>query len=116
MVLNSNTPAQFNQKASFGTVKSVLNENTGNYVPTFIAQFTLWCRHNTRSFSRQYQNNGKAEKDSPVIVVRHNSKITDALLVKYQDVQFKISDISIDDSNNFIAYDYLTLEKVKKVG
>jgi SPP1 family predicted phage head-tail adaptor len=116
MALNSNKPAQFNQKAEFGITKSVLNKNTGNYVASFVPQFTLWCRHNTRSFVRQYQNNGHSEKDTPVIVVRHSNRVTDALLVRYRTQLYKIADISVDDSNIVITYDYLTLEKTEKVG
>lgn len=116
MKLNSNAPVQFNKKAEFGTIESILNKNTGNYVAHFVAQFTLWCRHNTRSFSRQYQNTGKSEKDTPVIVIRHDNRVTDALLVRYQGQRYQIHDISPDDSNNAITYDYVTLEKVKKVG
>lgn len=113
MAINSPAPAKFSKRAEFGKNKLVHNPNTGANVSQFVTVFTLWCMPYTRSIYQQIMLTPE-QLDQPVIIVRHNPKISADMLVKYNGVQYTITNISPDDSNTPIAYDYLTLRKKGK--
>lgn len=114
MALNKLTPAAFNKQADFGTVTTKVNLNTGtNNQKVFKPELILWCAPYTRSLNQSYLLAPELQ-NTIVIVVRHNSKINDALKVNYQGTLYSIADLSIDDSNTYIAYDYVTLRKIVK--
>lgn len=113
MPLNNIQPYSLNKKAYFGKNKLVHNPNTGANVTKFVDLFTLWCCPYTRPISQQISLTPE-QLDQPVIIVRHNVKISIDMLVKYNETQYTITNISSDDSNKIIAYDYLTLRKKGK--
>lgn len=111
MALNNVTIASLNKKAFFYTTKSVHNPHTGANTPQLVLALTLWCMPYTRGISQQ-SNLNPEQLDQPIIIVRHNTKITEQMKVKYNDKTYSIVNISPDDSNQMITYDYLTLKKV----
>lgn len=113
MPLNNVQPYSLNKKAEFGANKMVHNPNTGANISQFVTMFTLWCAPYTRAISQQITLTPE-QLDQPIIIVRHNSKITNDMLVKYDNKQYAIVNISPDDGNKIIAYDYITIHKKGK--
>ncbi|MDF7639959.1 phage head closure protein [Lactobacillus sp. ESL0791] len=113
MALNSIQPYSLNKKAEFGKVQLVHNSNTGANINRFVSQFSLWCMPYTRAISQQISLTPE-QLDQPIIIVRHNTKVTTDMLVEYDGIQYSIMNISSDDSNKIIAYDYITLRKKGK--
>ncbi|BAN74525.1 putative phage head-tail joining protein [Lacticaseibacillus casei DSM 20011 = JCM 1134 = ATCC 393] len=52
--------------------------------------------------------------NSITIIVRHDARNVEQKQARLDGIVYDISDISPDDSNNAIRYDYLTLIKVTK--
>ncbi|ASY47454.1 hypothetical protein N507_0259 [Lacticaseibacillus rhamnosus DSM 14870] len=52
--------------------------------------------------------------NSITIIVRHDARNVEQKQARLDGITYDISDISPDDSNNAIRYDYLTLIKVTK--
>lgn len=110
-------PYELNRIAEFGTIKSVRNEYTGVNIPQFVSEFKLHYATIKRTLDQQYQLVGTSIADTILIVIRHNSKVNDALHVTLRDgIEYRIESISADDSNNYLTYDILTLAKVQKGG
>ncbi|MBD9363843.1 phage head closure protein [Leuconostoc mesenteroides] len=104
-------PSDFNKKVQFGTVKSVVNPNTGQKVKQFVSQIGLKYAPRTRSMTQQYSITGTSLEDTILIVVRHNKAINKKLIVMLPDkTYYDIVGISPDDSNNVITYDIVTLK------
>jgi SPP1 family predicted phage head-tail adaptor len=108
-------PSLFNKKIQLGTIKSVENDNTGDYSEQFVSQLSLWAYPQKRAISQTYKLLNTDFEDSIVLVVRHNSKINDQLKVIYNGQQYDIINLSSDDSLNYMAYDYLTVKLSEKV-
>lgn len=109
------SPYQMNKKASFGSIKSV-TKPSGVNVPEFTEEFKLHYSSVKRTLTQTYQLQGTELQDTKVIAIQHNPKVNDSLRVVLSGVQYKIVDDSIDDSNNYLTYDLLTIKKVTKGG
>lgn len=114
MVSGKLKPSNFVKKVEFGTVKSVLNKNTGQKVPSFVAT-TSQMRYAPRSRSITQSDSifGTSIQDTKIIAVRHNDSLTDDLKVRFVKTG-KVHDIkyiSSDESNTPIAFDYVTIHK-----
>jgi SPP1 family predicted phage head-tail adaptor len=109
-------PSLFNKKIQAGTVKSVLNRDTGDYDETFVSLFSLWAYPQKRSLTQQYNLVGTDLEDTVVLIVRHNDQLSKSLEVLYDGDYYNILDISIDNSLNYMSYDYLTIKLSSKVG
>ena len=111
MALNNISISSFNKKAYFYVTKSVHNPHTGANSSQLVLALTLWCMPYTRGIVQQ-SGLTPEQLDQPIIIVRHNPKITAQMQVKYDDRTYSIVNISPDDTNQIITYDYLTLKKV----
>ncbi|MDA5388781.1 phage head closure protein [Loigolactobacillus backii] len=101
------------QRADFGTVKSVLNENTGNYVKQFVCQYSLWYGSFTKTITQSYAADGNLNlTDTVAIIIRHNPNINKSLEVRINDVAYSIVDINSDDQVN--AFDVVIVKKIIK--
>lgn len=114
MVSGKLKPSNFIGKVEFGTVKSVLNKNTGQKVPSFVSS-TIQMRYAPRSRSITQSDSivGTSIQDTKIIAVRHNESLTDNLKVRFVKTGkvHDIKDISSDESNTPIAFDYVTIDK-----
>lgn len=113
MALNNISIYSLNKKAIFCTSKVVHNPKTGVNNEQLVPELTLWCMPYTRTIGQQ-ASLAPEQLDQPVIVVRHNRKVTAQMKVKYNGIDYNIANISPDDSNRIITYDYITLKKVAK--
>lgn len=111
MALNNVSISSLNKKAYFYITKSVHNPHTGANSSQLVLAMTLWCMPYTRGIAQQSSLTPE-QLDQPVIIVRHNPNVTEQMKVKYNDKIYNIVNISPDDSNQIITYDYLTLKMV----
>ena len=115
-MLNKFSPERFNQKIAFGTLKSVQNEDTGANKTSFEPAFSLWTMPYALTITQCLSINGTAYQDSVQMVIRLNPAIKRELIVQYSGQLYKIIDNSVDDSNQVIGYDILTLKLTEKAG
>lgn len=104
-------PSDFNRKAEFGDLKSVKNPNTGGYKKEFVKRFSLWFATRTRTISQQVSLVGTEWENTKVIVTHHKEEIEDIQLVKIGKAIYDVVSYSPDESNKYIAYDYITLKR-----
>ncbi|WP_461241094.1 phage head closure protein [Paucilactobacillus sp. N302-9] len=116
-ILKTNySPYQFNKIAEFGDVESKMNEFSGVNVDTLVTKFKLHYAPVRRTLTQKYELMNTSLEDTIVIAVRHSPRVNEDLFVKLDNVQYKIMDISSDDSDMYVTYDLLTVQKVKKRG
>lgn len=104
-------PSDFNRKAEFGNLKSVKNPNTGGYKKEFVKKFSLWFAPRTRTLSQQVSLVGTEWENTKVVVTRHASKLEGIQLAKIGEVTYDVVSYSPDESNKYVAYDYITLKR-----
>ena len=110
------SPYLFNEIADFGVTKTVTNPYSGINEPSFVKSFSLHVYPQKRTLDMQYRSLGTNYVNAITLVVRHNNRINDQLRVKYKGEEYKILNISSDDSANYMTYDFLTLQNVKELG
>jgi SPP1 family predicted phage head-tail adaptor len=109
-------PYQFRKIADFGAIKSVSDPQTGVNVPTFVKQFRLHYAPIKRTLTQQYELVGTELQDTIIIAIRHNKDVQESMQVQIKDMAYTILNLSLDESNSYITYDFLTLKKVKRGG
>lgn len=107
---------RFNHKISFGTIKTIENNNTGDYDESFVPTITLHCALYNRSITQSYQILGTSLEDTIVVVIRSTNEVSKQLLASYDDAVYQIIDVSKDSTGKAVAYDLLTLKKYVKKG
>ena len=110
------SPYLFNEIADFGVTKTTTNPYSGVNEPTFVKSFSLHVYPQKRTLDMQYRSLGTNYANAITLVVRHNNRLNDQLRVKYKGEEYKILNISSDDSANYMTYDFLTLQNVKELG
>ncbi|MDO7802341.1 phage head closure protein [Pediococcus acidilactici] len=113
MALNKLTPASFNRKLQIGTTKTIQNKINGTSKQEFVVTASLWCAPYTRSITSSYQLTAE-QLDEIIVVIRHNSTVKEGIKCKYQGDLYSVVNDSMDDSNSYLTYDYLTLKLVTK--
>ena len=102
-------------KATFSLVKSHQNKmgvNTNEPVKLFDLHYAKV----NLTIMQRYGTTGSTLEHSTVIAIRHNTKVTEPMIVTLADgIEYKITNISSND-DNYISYDLLTLNKVTKGG
>lgn len=107
-------PSDLNKKVDFTTVKTVISPINGSSVKKPVTLFTKKGAIRRRTLNQQYQAIGTTVEDSIVIGVRHDDAINKTMGVTLDGVNYKILDISADESNNYLTYDLITIKKVAK--
>lgn len=113
MMAISFIPSDFSRTVELGGVKSHQNGAHVN-VSTFVPAYTLHYKEQKRTLTQQYLLVGTRLDNSLVIIVRHDDRNTAQQQARIDNVVYDIADVSPDDSNNAIRYDYLTLVKITK--
>ncbi|AOO75965.1 hypothetical protein LCW_07820 [Latilactobacillus curvatus] len=109
------SPSDFNKVFWFGAFESKVNPNTGVSVPTFVEKEKMHYKAQRKTITQRYALVGTALENTSIIVIRH-SKLSDQYqYLKIVDKTYKIIDCSIDDSNNYMTYDFLTIKESKGV-
>lgn len=108
-------PSELNKRIAFGTIQSV-ELPSGVNKPTFMPQFSVWCKKWVRSISQTYSLIGTEYQDTVTVVIRHNHEVDDSLQAKLDEVTYNILNVNPDESPNPVAYDTVTMKKVGKNG
>ena len=109
-------PSDFRLRAEFGAIETVENEYTGSDETVFVPKLSLHYKPHTRTLNQQYLAGQNGLLDTRVIVIRHNKKVTENMLVKIDGVVYTIELISPDENLGVNKYDYITIRKNNKVG
>ncbi|MUV40586.1 phage head closure protein [Levilactobacillus brevis] len=110
-------PHQLNHRAHFGTVKQATNPNTGAPRKAFVESFSLWAEFRTRSTSQLFAARQAGMDETRTIAVRRSPDLDEQLRVTLDSGKdmYRIVNISHDDTNNYLAFDFVTLEKTDAV-
>lgn len=104
--------SRLDSRAEFGTTKSVMNPNTGANIPTFVAQFTVYCGDVSTSINQSISLLGTDSTQTRMIAVRHNPSINYKQLVHLDNTEYTIVNISSDNSS-LNSFDVVTLQYSK---
>lgn len=95
--------------ASFGEYDCKENEFTGMTEDVFKPLFTKRFGYVSMNMALQYAVTGGKQVDTLTIAVRHDDRVTDKIVIKIDNTEYRVVARSIDDDIN--AYDVLTLKK-----
>ena len=105
--------ADFSQTVELGSPQSH-KTGAGVNVNNFVPAYSLHFKQQKRTLTQQYTLVGTRLDNSITIITRHDARNASQKQARLNGVVYDISDISPDDSNDAIRYDYLTLTKVTK--
>lgn len=103
-------PYQMRYTAEFGSFNTVDND-MGIPMPNFVSQFKL---HYAR-VSQKYEALGTDFENTQILVVRHDSRLTDKLAVRIDGKVYSIVDLSVRD-DTYLSYDLITIKRYKAGG
>lgn len=106
-------PSDFSRTVELGGVKSHQNGAHVN-ISSFVPAYVLHYKQQNRTLTQQYTLVGTRLDNSITIITRHDDRNMAQQQARIGGTVYDISDVSPDDSNNFIRYDYLTLVKITK--
>lgn len=81
----------------------------GNVIEVFKPLFTKRFGYVSTNMTLQYTVTGGKQVDTLTIAVRHDDRVTDKIVIKIDNTEYRVVARSIDDDIN--AYDVLTLKK-----
>lgn len=105
--------ADFSRTVELGSPQSH-KTGAGVNVTSFVPAYSLHFKQQKRTLTQQYTLVGTRLDNSITIITRHDARNASQLQARIAGVVYDISDISPDDSNDAIRYDYLTLVKTTK--
>lgn len=108
------SPYAMRHKAVFYTVGERLSKS-GVTIPTKQKAFTLHYAQIKITLNQRFYATGQSLKGTVIIAVRHNDNIDETMQVELKDGIYSIYDIS-RDSDDYIAYDLITLKRINKAG
>lgn len=106
-------PSDFSRMVDLGSPQSH-KTGAGINITSFVPAYSLHFKQQKRTLTQQYTLVGTRLDNSITIIVRHDIRNASQQQARIDCVVYDISDISPDDSNDAIRYDYLTLIKVTK--
>ncbi|GEK06651.1 phage head closure protein [Schleiferilactobacillus harbinensis] len=107
------TPSDFSKTVELGVPVSH-RTGAGLNISVFSPAYILHFKQQKRTLSQQYTLIGTRLDNSVTVIVRHDDRNTAQQQARIDGIVYDIADISPDDSNNIIRYDYLTLIKITK--
>lgn len=106
---------RLNKRVQFGVEKMAgINNNTGENITEFSPSFSVWCGEYTLTISNTISLTGTTATTNELIAVRHDDRITTALLALLDGITYRVAGVSSDSELN--AYDVVTLTKVNGHG
>lgn len=105
--------ADFSRTVELGSPQSH-KTGAGVNVTSFVPAYSLHFKQQKRTLTQQYTLVGTRLDNSITIIVRHDTRNISQKQARLDGVVYNISDISPDDSNDALRYDYLTLVKTTK--
>jgi SPP1 family predicted phage head-tail adaptor len=106
-------PSDFSRTVELGCPQSH-KTGAGLNISTFVPAYILRFKQQKRTLTQQYSLIGTRLDNSITIITRHDDRNINQQQARIDNVVYDIADVSPDDSNNAIRYDYLTLVKITK--
>lgn len=106
-------PSDFSRKVDLGSPKSH-KTGAGINITSFVPAYSLHCKQQKRTLTQQYTLVGTRLDNSITIITRHDDRNAAQQQARLGGIVYDIADVSPDDSNDAIRYDYLTLTKTTK--
>jgi SPP1 family predicted phage head-tail adaptor len=106
-------PSDFSRKVDIGSPQSH-RTGAGVNISSFVPVYSLHFKQQKRTLTQQYTLVGTRLDNSITIIVRHDARNINQKQARLDGVVYDIADVSPDDSNDAIRYDYLTLTKTTK--
>lgn len=106
-------PSDFSKTVELGSPVSH-RTGAGLNVSSFAPAYILHFKQQKRTLTQQYLLVGTRLDNSLVIITRHDDRNIAQQQARIDGTVYDIADVSPDDSNNAIRYDYLTLLKITK--
>ena len=106
-------PSDFSKTVELGSPKS-RPTGAGLNLSSFVPAYTLHFKQQKRTLTQEYTLIGTRLDNSITIITRHDDRNASQQQARIDNVVYNIADVSPDDSNNIIRYDYLTLVKITK--
>jgi SPP1 family predicted phage head-tail adaptor len=106
-------PSDFSRTVELGNPQSH-RTGAGLNISTFVPAYSLHFKTQKRTLTQQYTLVGTRLDNSITIITRHDGRNAVQQQARIGGIVYDISDVSPDDSNNAIRYDYLTLVKITK--
>ena len=106
-------PSDFSKTVELGNPVSH-RTGAGLNISVFVPAYILHYKQQKRTLSQEYTLIGTRLDNSITIIVRHDDRNVNQQQARIGGTVYNISDVSPDDSNNAIRYDYLTLLKITK--
>lgn len=105
--------ADFSRIVELGVPQSH-KTGAGLNISSFVPAYKLHYKQQKRTLTQQYTLVGTRLDNSITIITRHDARNAAQRQARLDGIVYDISDISPDDSNDAIRYDYLTLVKTTK--
>ena len=112
-MVSSFKPSDFSRTIELGSPKSHTT-GAGLNITSFVPAYSLHFKQQKRTLTQQYTLVGTRLDNSITVIVRHDVRNASQQQARIDGIVYDISDISPDDSNDAIRYDYLTLVKTTK--
>ncbi|MFR0561295.1 phage head closure protein [Lacticaseibacillus paracasei] len=112
-MVTSFKPSDFSHTAELGSSQSH-KTGAGINITSFVPAYKLHYKQQKRTLTQQYTLIGTRLDNSVTVIVRHDERNTAQQQARIDGIVYDIADVSPDDSNNAIRYDYLTLVKITK--
>lgn len=106
-------PSDFSKTVELGGPQSHRTK-AGLNVSTFVPAYSLHFKQQKRTLTQQYSLIGTRIDNSITIITRHDDRNASQQQARIGGIVYNVADVSPDDSNNAIRYDYLTLVKITK--
>lgn len=106
-------PSDFSKVVELGVPQSH-RTGAGLNISVFSPAYKLHYKQQKRTLTQQYLLVGTRLDNSLVIITRHDDRNIAQQQARIDGIVYDIADVSPDDSNNIIRYDYLTLIKITK--
>lgn len=106
-------PSDFSRIVEIGSPQSH-RTGAGLNISSFVSAYSLHFKQQKRTLTQQYTLVGTRLDNSITIITRHDVRNASQQQARIDGIVYDISDISPDDSNDAIRYDYLTLVKTTK--
>lgn len=105
--------ADFSRKVDLGSPQSH-KTGAGINITSFVPAYSLHYKQQKRTLTQQYTLVGTRLDNSITIITRHDDRNAAQQQARLGGIVYDIADVSPDDSNDAIRYDYLTLTKTTK--
>lgn len=105
--------SDFSRKVELGSPQSH-KTGAGINITSFVPAYSLHFKQQKRTLTQQYTLVGTRLDNSITIITRHDARNVAQQQARLNGIVYGIDDVSPDDSNDAIRYDYLTLMKITK--